>query len=97
LNISGRRFVVDEAMGAIVGFARFGPNQIPDTHLFRLVNGKIRYVHTLSVCPRNGCQFFRVAKQAFDRCTSITARGRAKPCTSCITFRIRSTHGAWSH
>lgn len=62
LNISGRRFVVDEAMGAIVGFARFGPNRIPDTHLFRLANGKIRYVHTLTVCPKNGCQFFRLAE-----------------------------------
>ena len=58
LNISGRRFVVDEAMGAVVGFARFGRNVIPDTHLFRLVNGKIRYVHTLTVCPENGCRFF---------------------------------------
>lgn len=58
LNISGRRFVVDEAMGAIVGFARFGPNRIPDSHLFQLVNGKIRYVHTLTVCPSGGCRFF---------------------------------------
>lgn len=58
INISGRRFLVDEAMGAIVGFVRFGPNRIPDTHLFRLVNGKIRYVHTLTVCSEVGCQFF---------------------------------------
>lgn len=57
MNISHRRFVVDEAMGAIVGFVRFGPNLIPDTHLFRLEGGRIRYVHTLTVCAQNGCAF----------------------------------------
>ena len=57
MNISHRRFVVDEAMGAVVGFVRFGPNLIPDSHLFRLENGKIRFVHTLTVCAEGGCQF----------------------------------------
>jgi hypothetical protein len=57
MNISGRRFVVDEAMGAVVGLVRFGPNRIPDTHLFRLENGRIRYVHTLTVCGDDGCRF----------------------------------------
>jgi len=57
MNISHRRFVVDEALGAVVGFVRFGPNRIPDTHLFRLEDGKIRYVHTLTVCPDSGCEF----------------------------------------
>lgn len=55
--ISHRRFVVDEAMGAIVGFVRFGPNLMPDTHLFRLENGRIRFVHTLTVCDDSGCRF----------------------------------------
>lgn len=57
MNISQRRFVIDEAMGAIVGFSRFGPNVIPDTHLFRIRNDRIRYVHTLTVCPDTGCEF----------------------------------------
>lgn len=57
MNIGERRFVVDEAMGAVVAFVRFGPNRIPDTHLFRLVDGKIRYVHTLTACPDSGCAF----------------------------------------
>ena len=57
MNISHRRFVVDEAMGAIVGFVQFGPNALPDTHLFRLENGRIRYVHTLTVCAPTGCAF----------------------------------------
>jgi hypothetical protein len=57
MNISHRRFVVDEAMGAIVGFVQFGPSALPDTHLFRLENGRIRYVHTLTVCAPTGCAF----------------------------------------
>jgi hypothetical protein len=57
MNISHRRFVVDEAMGAVVGFVQFGPNALPDTHLFRLENGRIRYVHTLTVCAPTGCAF----------------------------------------
>jgi hypothetical protein len=56
-NEESRRFVVDEAMGTIVGFVRFGPNRIPDTHLFRLEDGRIRYVRTLTVCPDTGCEF----------------------------------------
>jgi hypothetical protein len=55
--ISHRRFLVDEAMGTAVGFVRFGPNAIPDVHLFRLVNGRIRYVHALTACPDTGCAF----------------------------------------
>jgi hypothetical protein len=57
MNISHRRFVVDDVLGAIVGFVRFGPNVIPDTHLFRLENDRIRYVHTLTVCADTGCAF----------------------------------------
>jgi hypothetical protein len=57
MNISHRRFVIDEALGAVVGFVRFGPNVIPDTHLFRLESDLIRYVHTLTVCPDTGCAF----------------------------------------
>jgi hypothetical protein len=57
MNIVNRRFVTDTAMGATVGLVRFGPNLIPDAHLFRLEHGMIRYVHTLTVCPETGCRF----------------------------------------
>lgn len=57
MNIVDRRFVVDEAMGAVVGLVRLGPALVPDAHLFRLVDGKIRYVHTLTVCTVPGCGF----------------------------------------
>ena len=54
VNIANRRFVVDEVIGSVVVFCTFGaggPNGgsgSPDTHLFRVENGKLRYVHTLT-------------------------------------------------
>lgn len=56
VEISNRRFIVDLDMGTVIGLANFGDeNGWPDSHIFRLVKGKVRYVHTLTVCP-NGCQ-----------------------------------------
>ncbi len=50
LFIVNRTFVVDEEMGAVNVFCRFGnQNGMPDSHLFYLVNGRYRYIHTLSV------------------------------------------------
>jgi hypothetical protein len=67
VNIANRHFVVDETIGAVVVFCTFGaggPNGgsgAPDTHLFRIENGKLRYVHTLTHLlqangPRRGAQ-----------------------------------------
>jgi len=50
LSMTGRSYVVDEDMGTVNIFLRFGnPPGAPDSHTFRLVNGKIRYVHTLTL------------------------------------------------
>jgi hypothetical protein len=63
VNIANRRFVVDPTIGSVVAFCTFGagsPNGgsgSPDTHLFRVENGKLRYVHTLThliQAPRGG-------------------------------------------
>jgi hypothetical protein len=51
VNIVARRFVVDETTGAVVAFCTFGVGGLPDTHLFRVENGKLRYVHTLTHVP----------------------------------------------
>src|ERR1700733_6741770 len=51
VNIVARRFVVDETTGAIVAFCTFGVGGLPDSHLFRLEHGKLRYVHTLTHVP----------------------------------------------
>jgi hypothetical protein len=54
VNISNRRFVVDPTIGSVVVFCTFGAGNVnggsgaPDTHLFRVENGKLRYVHTLT-------------------------------------------------
>jgi hypothetical protein len=54
VNIQNRHFVVDEVIGSVVVYCTFGgggPNGgsgAPDTHLFRIENGKLRYVHTLT-------------------------------------------------
>ena len=48
LPITDRTFVVDEDMGTVNVFCRFGGG-MPDSHTFRLVNGKYKWIHTLSV------------------------------------------------
>jgi hypothetical protein len=49
LPILKRDYVIDVDMGTVNIFCRFGrPPGMPDSHTFRLVNGKIRYVHTLT-------------------------------------------------
>ena len=56
VEIVNRRFIVDVDMGAVAGLANFGDeNGWPDSHIFRLENGKLLYIHTLTVCP-NGCE-----------------------------------------
>jgi hypothetical protein len=51
VDIVARRFIVDETMGAVVVFCTFGVGGLPDTHLFRIEHGKLRYVHTLTHVP----------------------------------------------
>ena len=54
VNIANRRFAVDATIGAVVAFCTFGAGNAasgsgaPDSHLFRVENGKLRYVHTLT-------------------------------------------------
>jgi hypothetical protein len=54
VNIANRRFVADEVLGSVVVFCTFGAGSptggsgAPDSHLFRVENGKLRFVHTLT-------------------------------------------------
>jgi hypothetical protein len=54
LNITNRRFIVDEVINSVVVFCTFGIDTpdgrsgSADTHLFRVENGTLRYVHTLT-------------------------------------------------
>jgi hypothetical protein len=50
MYIVNRSYVVDEEMGTVNVFCRFGNSDgMPDSHTFRLVNGRYRWIHTLSV------------------------------------------------
>jgi hypothetical protein len=50
LFMVNRSYVVDEEMGTVNIFCRFGDKDgMPDAHTFRLVNGRYRWIHTLSV------------------------------------------------
>ncbi|KAK1758032.1 hypothetical protein QBC47DRAFT_294208 [Echria macrotheca] len=48
MKMTNRRYVIDEVVGAVDIFLGFG-GSIPDSHSFRLENGTIRYVHTLTI------------------------------------------------
>lgn len=54
VNIANRRFIVDETMGTVTVFCTFGAggpaggSGAPDVHTFRIENGKLRYVHTMT-------------------------------------------------
>lgn len=60
--LTNRRYVIDEVMGTVdiflgfTGLDRTRPNEgTPDSHLFRIEDGKIRYIHTVSACFVDGC------------------------------------------
>jgi hypothetical protein len=57
-----RKYVVDEVMGVvdiIMGFTGLDRTRndlpTPDSHLFRIEDGRIRYIHTASACFVDGC------------------------------------------
>lgn len=49
LYIVNRDYIVDEELGVVNIFCRFGNGGMPDSHTFKYVSGKFRWVHTLSV------------------------------------------------
>jgi hypothetical protein len=48
INITDRRYTIDVDMGTVDIFCKFGGG-MPDSHLFRIESGKLRYVHTISI------------------------------------------------
>lgn len=57
VKITNRTYVVDEALGAVDIMADFGPNKQPDSHMFKIDGGQIRYVHTITICTIARCGF----------------------------------------
>jgi hypothetical protein len=63
-----REYVVDEAKGAVNVFLKMGENQRPDSHTFRLIDGKIRYIHTVTNCGEQAnCGFPPLAETLAER------------------------------
>lgn len=61
--MTNRRYIVDVDMGTVVGQVDFGGEKgLPDAHTFRLENGKLRYVHVITLCP-NGCPKIPMPKE----------------------------------
>jgi hypothetical protein len=56
MKLTNRHFISDPEIGAVVGFIRW-PSGVPDSHLFRVENGKLRFVHSLTVCTVPNCGF----------------------------------------
>jgi len=56
MKLTNRRFIADPEIGAVVGFIRW-PSSVPDSHLFRVESGKLRFVHSLTVCTVPNCGF----------------------------------------
>lgn len=52
LYITNRDYLIDEEMGTINVFCRFGGSTGgPDSHTFRYIDGKFRLIHTLTAIP----------------------------------------------
>lgn len=61
VKLINRQYVIDEEYGTVdvqmdfAGTGGFGVGGLPDSHEFRIEDGKLRYVHTLSSCGGKSC------------------------------------------
>ncbi|OAA65368.1 hypothetical protein SPI_02155 [Niveomyces insectorum RCEF 264] len=62
IKVTNRRYIIDEVEGVVDIFEGFPgldrsvpTTPAPDSHLFRVENGKLRYIHTVSHCINAGC------------------------------------------
>jgi hypothetical protein len=52
-DMPNRRYVIDETVGAASLLLEFGSiNNAPDSHLFRVEGGKLRFIHTMTYCEK---------------------------------------------
>ena len=50
IDMAERRYIIDPVVGAVAVFLKMGPSQRPDAHVFRIEDGRIRYIHTVTNC-----------------------------------------------
>jgi hypothetical protein len=67
IEMADRRYVIDPEVGAVAVFLRMGPNRRPDAHVFRIEDGKIRYVHTITNCGTDENCGFGPFKEMIER------------------------------
>ena len=53
IDMADRQYVIDPKIGAVDVMLKMGPNQRPDSHVFRIENGKIRFIHTVTNCGKD--------------------------------------------
>lgn len=65
IHVPYRRYVVDEEVGVVDVFVGFpgldrtqGKDPMPDSHMFRIEDGRIKFLHTASSCVVPGCGEF---------------------------------------
>jgi hypothetical protein len=58
IEMAERRYVIDPVVGSVAVFLKMGPSKRPDAHVFRIEDGKIRYIHTVTNCGQDeNCGF----------------------------------------
>lgn len=59
IQLVERDYIVDEAIGGVAVRLRFGgPEGLADAHIFRVEDGRIRYIHTITNCNgEDNCGF----------------------------------------
>jgi hypothetical protein len=50
IDMADRRYIIDPVVGSVAVFLKMGPKKRPDAHVFRIEDGKIRFVHTVTNC-----------------------------------------------
>jgi hypothetical protein len=58
IDMAERSYVIDPTIGAVDVMLKMGPNKRPDSHVFRIENGRIRFIHTVTNCGKDeNCGF----------------------------------------
>lgn len=58
VDMVDRRYVIDPVVGSVAVFLRMGQNRRPDAHVFRIEDGKLRFIHTITNCgEQENCGF----------------------------------------
>jgi hypothetical protein len=58
IDMAERQYVIDPVVGAVAVFLKMGSSKRPDAHVFRIEDGKLRYIHTVTNCGNDeNCGF----------------------------------------